>query len=360
VADRRPLVLVDGRLARRRRTGIATYIAHLARALEEAAPADLRVEWMFGPPGLPRRGWHTSIGNLVLDSLWLHVWVPLTAWRRRAAAVHAPMNWAPWWTPCPTVVTVQDLCWERLPEAYPSGFRRYASLLARRSTRRARVVVAVSRATADDVERLYRVPGRRLRVVPIGVEPDGAPPLGAPDAREPFVLAVGELEPRKRVTALVEGHRRYWESAPADPPPCRLLVAGAGGSEEEAVRRAAGPGCELLGFVSDEELRRLYRRATLLVYPSACEGFGLPVAEAMAHGCPTLVARTAALVEVGGDPALVIEEPDAAGIARALTEALGDREALARRGEDARRRAARFGWDGAAAGTLAAYREAIA
>jgi len=351
-------VLVDGRLARRRRTGIATYIAHLREALEEASPQDVRVEWMFGPPGLPRRGWHTSIGNLLLDSLWLHVWVPLTAWRRRAAAVHSPMNWAPWWTPCPTVVTVQDLCWERMPEAYPSGFRRYASLLARRSARRARVVVAVSRATADDVERLYRVPGSRVRVVPIGVEQDGAAANGA--AREPFVLAVGELEPRKRVRLLVEGHRRYFESAPAHPPPCRLLVAGAGGSEEAAVRSAAGPGCELLGFVSDEELRRLYRRATLLVYPSACEGFGLPVAEAMAHGCPALVAPTAALMEVGGEPALVIEDPSADGIARALGAALGDREALARRGEDARRRSASFAWAGAAAGTLAAYREAIA
>ena len=138
------------------------------------------------------------------------------------------------------------------------------------------------------------------------------------------------------------------------------MVAGAGGSDEEAVRSAAGPGCELLGFVSDEELRRLYRRATLLVYPSACEGFGLPVAEAMAHGCPALVARTAALVEVAGDPALVIDDPSADGIARALDEALADREALALRGEAARRRSARFGWAGAAAGTLAAYREAIA
>jgi alpha-1,3-rhamnosyl/mannosyltransferase len=112
--------------------------------------------------------------------------------------------------------------------------------------------------------------------------------------------------------------------------------------------------------VSDEELRRLYRRATLLVYPSACEGFGLPVAEAMAHGCPALVAPTAALMEVGGEAALVIEDPSADGIARALGAALGDREALARRGEDARRRSAAFAWAGAAAGTLAAYREAIA
>ena len=222
--------------------------------------------------------------------LWLHVLLPFTAWRRRAAVLHAPVNWGPWWSPCPTVVTMHDLSWERVPEAFPENFRRYARLFARRSTRRARRVIAVSDSTARDLQELYGIPPERLRVVPNGVYLDTRPP----GPREPFLLSVGIREPRKRMVPLVEGHARYFASAPPDPPPCRLIVVGGPGGDEERVREAAGPGCEIRGFVRREELFDLYRRATLLVYPSAYEGFGLPVVEAMAHGCPVLCARNSA------------------------------------------------------------------
>lgn len=346
---------MDGRLARRRRTGVTTYIRELRAALEAASAEDLRVEWLCGPPGLPQRGRLTSLGNLALDLAWLHLWVPLTAWRRRASAVHAPVNWAPWWSPCPTVVTMHDLSWERRPEDYPNGFRQYARLFGRRSAQRARLVIAPSATTAHDVSELYGVPAARVRAIPHGVHPDPAPPA----QREPFVLCVGVLDPRKRVLALVEGHRRYWDRAPGEPPRCRLVVAGAGGGDEDAVRRAAGPGVDLRGFVGAEELVELYRRATLLVFPSAYEGFGLPVVEAMSHGCPAMVARNSALVEVAGESALYLDDASPHGIATALGEALADRPALAAMGERARLEAARFSWPVAARATLDAYRTAI-
>ena len=106
-------------MARRRRTGIATYVLELKSAMERKPASDLRIEWVFGPPGLPRRGRLTSLGNLFLDVLWLHVLLPLTAWRRKADVLHAPAAWGPWWCPCPTVVTMHDLAWERVPEAFP-------------------------------------------------------------------------------------------------------------------------------------------------------------------------------------------------------------------------------------------------
>jgi glycosyltransferase involved in cell wall biosynthesis len=352
---RRPLVLVDGRMARRRRTGIATYVHELRQVMESKPATDLRVEWVFGPPGLPRLGRITSLGNLFLDVLWLHVLLPLTAWRRRAAVLHAPVNWGPWWSPCPTVVTLHDLSWERVPEAFPENFRRYARMFARRSTRRARRVIAVSDSTARDLQELYGIPPERLRVVPNGVYLDTRPP----GPRQPFLLSVGVLEPRKRVVPLVEGHARYFASAPPDPPPCRLIVVGGPGGDEDRVREAAGPGCEVRGFVRREELYDLYRRATLLVYPSAYEGFGLPVVEAMAHGCPVLCARNSALVEVGGQTAIFLEDVSPEGIAEALREVLTDREALRERGEAGREEAARYSWTAAATATRDVYRQAL-
>ena len=355
MADGAPLVLVDGRVARRRRTGVARHVRGLDRAIAAVPHDGLRVAFQYGPPGVPRRGALTTAANLILDSLWLHLWVPAMATARRAALVHAPVNWAPLWSPCPTVVTIHDLAWERMPEAFPRAFRAWARLLARRSVRRARLVIAVSHATALDVGALYGLPAERIRVVPNGV--DLSPPSVIP--REPFVLSVGEFEPRKRVLELIEGHRAYYRAAPPDPPPCRLVIAGAGGSQEAAARAAAGPECELLGFVDDERLRDLYRRATLLVYPSAYEGFGLPVAEAMAAGCPVLVARNSALVELGGDVALHLDDATPAGIAAALTRTLADRGGLAHRGAAGRAEVERLSWPRAAAATLAVWAEAI-
>jgi glycosyltransferase involved in cell wall biosynthesis len=355
-ADRRPpLVLVDGRMAKRRQTGIGTYIHELRHVMETKPATDLRVEWVFGPPGLPRMGRLTSWGNLMIDMAWLHVFLPLTAWRRRAALLHAPVNWAPWWSSCPTVVTIHDLSWERVPEAFPENFRKYARTFARRSVKRAARVIAVSESTSHDLQALYGVPPERIRVVPNGVHPDTRPP----GPREPIVLSVGIREPRKRIGALVEGHALYWASAPQDPPPCRLILVGGPGGDEERVQAAAGPGCEIRGFVRREELLDLYRRATLLAYPSSYEGFGLPVVEAMAAGCPVLCARNSSLIEIGGRSAIFLDDVSPEGIAKALSEALADREALLARGQAGREEASRYSWPASATATRDVYRQAM-
>jgi glycosyltransferase involved in cell wall biosynthesis len=349
-----PLVLVDARMARRRSSGVATYVRELRAAVEALAPPDLRIEWLMGPPGLPQRNRLTSVGNLVLDLVWTHVWIPLVALARKADVVHATFNWAPWWAPCAKVVTVQDVSWEVRPADYPPGFRAYARLFTRRSARSSHVVITPSRATAHDVARFYRVPEARIRVVPLGTHPSPA----GPAPREPMVLSVGVLHRRKRIVELVEGHRLYRAEAPPSPPPCRLVVVGGPAGDEDAVARAAGPDCELRGFVSRAELDGLYDRASLLVFPSAYEGFGIPVLEAMAHGCPVLVARNSSLPEVAGDSGHYLDDPSPQGIARALRDLLADRDALAASGEFARAASRVFTWEATAEATLAAYRAA--
>lgn len=350
------MIIFDARIAHRRATGAATHVRQLVQALQAAAPPDLALRVVHGPPGLPRRNVLTTLGNLAIDLAWTHIALPVIALRRRAAAIHAPFNWAPAVAPCPTVVTVHDLAWERVPDTFPGFFRAYARLFTKLSARRADRVIAVSQATADDLARLYRIDRQKLRVVPNGVLPD-AVPTGGP--REPFILAVGEMEPRKRILDLVEGHRRYMRQAPREPLPCRLVIVGRGGSQEEVVRAAAGPEVTMTGRVSDSELRDLYRRATLLVFPSSYEGFGLPVLEAMAHGCPALVAQNSSLVEISGDAAIPLTDPTPQGIAAALADVLADRAALRVLGERSRAHAARYGWGDVARDTLSVYRETI-
>ncbi|MSO44084.1 MAG: glycosyltransferase family 1 protein [Thermoleophilia bacterium] len=353
----RPLVVVDARLAHRRGTGIARVITRTRNSMRENPPPDLDVLFADGPRGLPRRNVLTSLGNLIIDMVWLGVLLPRTARKHGAALIHSPMNWGPVRGRTPITVMIQDLAYERMPESYPAPFRMWASLLGRRTARRATLVMATTRAGLHDVQEIYRVPSDRIRVVPLGADADGQP--DDPPAREPFILAVGEFEPRKRVLDLMTGHGQYVTTAPSHPPVCRLVVAGGGGSQEDEARGRCGPNCDLVGFVSDDALADLYRRATLFVSLSAYEGFGLPIVEAMAHGCPVLVANNSSQAEVAGDGAFLIDDPSPEGLAAALTDVLSDRAELARRGEAARARAAELTWDMTARRTADVWREAL-
>ena len=352
----RPLVMVDQRLARRRRTGIARVITQTREAMAADPPADMDVVWVNGPRGLPRRNALTSLGNLLIDMLWLGVLLPRRARKRGASLIHAPMNWGPLRGRTPTTVMIQDLAFERMPDAYPTGFRLWASVVGRRSARRARLVMATTEAGARDIEEVYGVPREHIRVVHLGTAPDAqefTPP------REPFILAVGEFEPRKRVIDLMRGHDRYFATAPTYPPICRLVIAGGGGSQEQQAAERRGVGCDLLGFIDDTELHELYRRATLFVSLSAYEGFGLPIIEAMAHGCPVLVADNSSQAEVAGPGAFLIHDSSPEGIAARLEEVLADRNELERRGAAARARAAELSWAATARGTTDAWREVL-
>lgn len=350
-------VMVDCRFARRRETGGARYARGLAERLPGDGPA---VRVLMGPPPLPRRNRLTSVGNLLLDLGWTHVAVPLLALLHRASAVHSTFNWAPVWTHCPRIVTVHDLSWERMPEEYPAGFRRFARIFTRLSSRRAARVIAVSESTAVDLSTYYRVPADRIDVVYTGIDSFDAPPAVSPPPREQIVLHVGEAEPRKRVPAIVEGFRAFAESA--EGVGWRLELVGRGGADEPEVRRAAAdcPGCTCRGYVDDDTLHDLYRRSRLLVSASRWEGFCLPVAEAAREGCPVLVADTPALREAGGPDAAVLREPvDAAEIARGLAATLGDPHALQRRAEQGKAHAQRFTWEHCIRDTRAVYRRVV-
>ncbi len=170
-----------------------------------------------------------------------------------------------------------------------------------------------------------------------------------------YLLFVGSVEPRKNLTTLVRAHARLGPQAPP------LLVAGGSGWKNSALfaeieQRGWRERVHFLGFVTDEELVALYNHATLFVYPSVYEGFGLPVVEAMACACPVVTSRTSSLPEVGGDAVAYIDDPfDDVRLAERIAELLGDpaqRRDLAWRG---RQRAGTFSWERAARETLAVF-----
>jgi glycosyltransferase involved in cell wall biosynthesis len=266
-------------------------------------------------------------------------------WRTRPDLIHAPDGLLPARRSCPGVVSVHDLAFE----AHPDDLGRRAAWRRRtftpRSVRSAELTLCGSAFTAADVIERYRVDPGTLRVVPY------APALAFGDAPvpegSPYLLAVGDLLPRKNLGRLVEA---FGALRAGELPDHRLVLAGVGRPE----LRAAG--VEVTGWVDDARLDALMRGADVLVHPSLYEGFGLVVLEAMARGVPVAAADATALPETCGDAAELFDPFDPDAIAAAVLRAQARRDELAAAG---RERAALFTWDATAQATALVYRELL-
>ena len=224
------------------------------------------------------------------------LWYPRLRAPRGADLLHCPTFRGPFRSRVPLVVTVHDLAVLRHPEWFNRWTASYSRVAVPRVVAAADRLIAVSEHTRRELAALLRVDDAKIRVVPNAVEdaftPDG--PRGEGD----YVLAVGTLEPRKnlaRIAEAVEGELRV------------VGVPGWGG-----VRPPAN--VTWLGAVSDDELAALYRGARCLVYASLSEGFGIPVAEALACGCPIVTSRGSAMEEIAGEEATYVDPTDVESI----------------------------------------------
>jgi glycosyltransferase involved in cell wall biosynthesis len=190
------------------------------------------------------------------------------------------------------------------------------------------------------------VPAERIRVAHPAPKPIFRPDGKAADLQAPYVLTVATLEPRKNLEVLVEAHRLRDSHM-------RLAVVGAAGWGKQPVLE--GPGIIRLGYVSDDELARLYRGAGVVAYPSRFEGFGIPVIEAMACGAPVVVSAHESLDEASGEAALRADPESPGAFAAAIEQAALDRERLIALGLE---HAKSFSWRSVGETFLRAYEEA--
>jgi glycosyltransferase involved in cell wall biosynthesis len=286
--------------------------------------------------------------------------------RERVDLAHAPVFVAPLAASCPLVVTIHDLSFLRLPHVFHPAKRLYLNVFTRASVRRAQRIIAVSTHAAEETARLLGVQRGRVDVICHGVDSEFHPRSpeevrafrerrGLP---ERFLLFVGTLEPRKNLVRLVEAFARLRE------PGLKLVLAGGRGwSYEEILARVEDLELEeevvLPGFIPGDELPLWYNAATLLVYPSLYEGFGMPILESLASGTVVLTSDRSSLPEAAGDGALLVDPYDVDAIAEGMHQLLTDellRRELRRRGMI---HAARFSWAQMAIETVGVYRRAL-
>jgi len=262
--------------------------------------------------------------------------------------------------------TIHDLtCW-LLPETHSPDNVAADKLFAERIFKRADALIAVSEATRQDAIRILHVPPGKIHVIHHGI---AAPffevtPAGADAVRarhhltRPYLLFVGTIEPRKNVDRLLNAYQSLPQATRDE---FDLILAGPPGwahSETMARLRNPTPGIRYLGYVAEQDLPALFAAATAFVYPSLYEGFGFPIAQAMAAGTPVITSNISALPEIAGGAALLIDPQSEASLRDAIQQMLTSSSLREQSIAQGRANARRFSWRDCALKSLRFFEEA--
>jgi glycosyltransferase involved in cell wall biosynthesis len=259
------------------------------------------------------------------------------------------------WTPMPTVLTIHDMLYWSHPEFMVTPFyTRPVMWMERRGAANATRIITDSQVSADEIVRFLDYPRERLHVVPLAATSHRYADTLVRD-RENLLIASGQRRRYKNWDGLIRALVLVDEAVRP-----RLVVTGSSDPATDPLLPVIADAglhdwVEVRGWVGEQELTDLYRRARALVMPTLCEGFGLPVLEAMASGLPVLASDIPVLREVGGDAALWFDPYDPASIAESMTVAATQPERLEALAELGMGQAARFSWRRTADETLAVF-----
>ena len=272
-----------------------------------------------------------------------------------------------------SVVTVHDCIHLRFPEYLPNPAAiHYARFMMGSALRRAKIVFTVSEASKRDILHFFpKTKPDSIHVVSNAIDADL---LAAPDQEElnrvkeryqiahRFILYAGNIKPHKNLPRLIEAFARL-RAIPGHEDVHLMIIGDEIGKTPELRRRVeefrVRPFVRFFGFVPESTLAALYRLATVFVFPSQYEGFGLPPLEAMACGTPVVTSNVSSLPEVVGDAAVLVDPHDGEAIAAGLSRILDDTVFANALREKGRIRAKKFNWEDSARKTLAGYREAL-
>lgn len=347
--------------------GISVYTEQLAAARAIFATYGIDLHLINLPQPLhppPQRNLRRKLSVLAWESAYMQGLVSLRAQLQTMHAIHAPGIRFPITACVPVVVTIYDIIPILYPELFPRRGAIVLSTYFRLMRRFARMVIVISEATKRDVQQHLRIPAERIAVTPLGINPVFQPQSQTTlaNVRErlgiqwPYLLCVGNIEPRKNIARLIEAfsiiRQHGW--------PHHLIVVGKGGPLSGPIYHAsAALGLTDLvhftGFIDNHDLAALYAGADAFVYPSLYEGFGLPVIEAMACGCPVITSDVASLPEVGGEAAVYANPYDVASIATAIEQVLAAPDFADILRHSGIRHAQQFTWERCVALTAQAY-----
>lgn len=286
--------------------------------------------------------------------------LPFLLWQQTLALRQLKANWylanffLPLSMPCRGIVAVHDLSFRAHPKYFPRTIAWYMRWLTGWAIRQADYVLTGSEFSRQELFRFYAVDEKKAVMIPYGVGSEFGPAGSEIDSiaeqailsrygvTAPYILALGNIHPRKNLARLLEAYLGLQQRRKSVPP--MVWVGLEHWESGELLERARSAGVILTGFVAQEHLPAFYRHAAMLVYPSLYEGFGLPVLEAMACGAPVVASNTTSLPEVAGEAAVLVSPMDVNALTEAIAQLLDDPLLRQRLQQAGLERAKEFTW----------------
>jgi len=354
--------------------GIGVYMRNLLNALSKVdkvneyhlfvnSESENLLDLADGNFKLKNRGGFTQVRWARL--LWEHLLLPVESLVSGIDLIHSLMFVAPWLSLCDSVVTIADMTFLKFPQYHLDTKVSYFKKMIPVSAARARGIIAISQSTKNDICEILGIPEDKVSVVYLAPNESYAKidskvviesVLQRWNIDFPYILFVGTIEPRKNVGNLLKAYRLCKTHYGVDH---KLVIVGRKGwgydIDHDIKELGLANDIILLGVVPLDDLVKIYNGAAGFVYPSWCEGFGLPVVEAMACGVPVITSSVSATAEIAGDAAMLVSPSSVEEIAYAINEIILDqsqREQLIAKGL---RRVADFSWEKTAKATIEVY-----
>jgi glycosyltransferase involved in cell wall biosynthesis len=316
---------IDCRVLSEELTGIGHYLFNVLTNLLEIDKTNqyyLYSHQDFPFPDYPNC--HKRIGSKskLLSSTW---WL-FTEGHRLIKQDSLDVFWAPWpflppWKLAKKIaIIVPDLTWKRYPQTIHWKILALCQLLARHSIHQSDVIFVISLATQDDLKKFYPNTKAQIHLAYNGLN-KGFVPMDRPNSSSfiskkykcssKYILNVGTVEPRKNILTLLKAFHFLKSNFKV---PHELLIAGAKGWKNSEIyseykKLNLENDVKFLGYIPQEDVSQLYSGAEVFVFPSLYEGFGFPVLEAMACGCPVVASNVSSIPEVLGDAGILIDDP---------------------------------------------------
>ena len=360
--------------------GLGRYAGELTAALARTAPQNEYIALYHATRAMPFQGelQNLKTARVPLNakpwrmSVLLATYAHLHMDRRLPACdiFHATDHLLPPLKNARSVFTIHDLIFRFFPEYHLPLNRWFLGLMLPKFMQRADAIIAVSEHTRRDVTKWMGIPPEKIFVIYEGVNPSFQPITNRAELERVralyqlparFILFFSTIEPRKNLVTLLDAYAALVKQDSAAPP---LVVAGRKGwLYQKTLQHLESLGLHervrMTDWIANQDVPALLNLATVFVYPSLYEGFGLPPLEAMACGTPVISSNASSLPEVVGDAGILLEPRDAAGLTQAMARVLHDdtlRQELRAKGLA---RAAHFTWERAARETLGVYERVL-
>lgn len=356
------IIGIDGNEANvANQVGVSVYTFQLLRYFHQKASKDQQFVIYLKQKPLPHMPTETDFFRYQVvfgPVLWSRIFFPLALlFQRNLSVLFAPAHYSPPLLPVPLVVTIHDLAYHHFPKEFLPKDRYKLEHWTAESVSKAHSIIAVSKATKKDLLTLFPDQQSKIRVIYNGYQQTDQTETAILSnlklERRQYLLFVGTLQPRKNIETLIEAAALLKQTGKPIPV---VIVGKKGWMYESLFQRVRDMQLEDLiyftGYLPDDDVHTLYRHATLLVNPSRYEGFGIPVLEAMARGCPVLAAQTGSLPEIGGDAAWYFDPNNAQQLSQKIHDLLrypSSRSKLTKAGYE---RVSLFSWETAAEETL--------